>query len=225
MKNRKLWIISFLVVATVVTGVGFAALTGSLDVTGSAKFIGSGMADTEVRNAINFTAVKAGDYAVAVLTDTDSNGYSKTADMTVEFHDLDGSTLGSEYTAYADFTITYGVQGELLPEMTLCSLDRDSLEEHKATVTMTDNGTISGDFDVEAYWVDEEGTNLGKEKKTLTAGQSVIMRVVVTYVEDDEGDHPQDSFTSAITVFVPFHTVDNTSDGDETLEQGGGGEG
>lgn len=212
MKNRKLFIMSFLVAATLVVGVGFAALTGSLDVTGTAKFVGSGVADVEVRNALNFTKAQAGQNAVASLTRTDPlTGFSKYADLTVEFHDLDGSTLGQRYDAYADYTITYGEEGELLPEMTLCSLDTESSAEHKATVTITETGTIQGTFTIDAYWVTADGVNLGKESQVLTAGQSVIMRVYVTYVEDDEADHPQDSFSASITVSLPFHTVDNTS--------------
>lgn len=212
MKNRKLLIMSFLVAATLVVGVGFAALTGSLDVTGTAKFIGSGMADVEVRNALNFTKAQAGQNAVASLTSADPvTGFSKYADLTVEFHDLDGSTLGQSYEAYADYTITYGEDEELLPDMTLCSLDTKSSAEHKATVTITETGTAKGTFTIDAYWVTAEGVNLGKDSQVLKAGQSVIMRVVVTYKEDTEADHPQDSFSANITVSLPFHTVDNTS--------------
>lgn len=218
MKNRKLFIIGFLVVATLVTGVGFAALTGSLDVSGTARFIGSGTADFEIRNAINFTKVQAGPANVVATLTNVSNNVSKTADMTVEFHDLDASVTGEDakYSAYADFTIQYGDENvkDVLPVMNLCALEGDG--SHVATVSLTNSGNVSGTFAIQAYWVDKEGNPMNdtiensKGMQQMRAGETRIMRVVITYVEDTI-DHPSDSFSANIVVTLPFHTTDNTS--------------
>lgn len=181
MKNRKLWIISFLVVATVVTGVGYAAVNGYLAITGNATFVGESLVKNDIYESLKFTAARStsGDNCIASITNPD---VGHAADMTVNFKDGNGVS-GAKFVATAVYTITYQTNDTTLPNISL------SLPE--VSISNDDKG-----FDIDVDWVD------GKE---LAPGGSVDIVVTVTYTNQNPVE--QNSITGSISVQIPFATI------------------
>lgn len=102
MKKRRIAITSFLILAVLVMGVGFAALVDTLNITGTATFRPSAVVETDVDSAIYFTqATPDENYCVSATIKADPDE----AGMTVVFNDA-GET-NRTYEATATFTIVY----------------------------------------------------------------------------------------------------------------------
>ena len=102
MKNRRIAIASFLLIAVLVMGIGFAALVDTLNITGTATFRPAAVVETDVDAAIYFTqATPDENYCVSATIKADPDE----AGMTVVFNDA-GET-DRTYTASASFLVVY----------------------------------------------------------------------------------------------------------------------
>lgn len=201
MKNRKMIVVAFLVAAMLVVGVGYAAVTGNLSVSGSARYIGSSEA-TEIRNSIEFASVANETHCTVSLIES-SAGVKDSADMTVEFHDTDASTRGT-HIASADFTVIYDSTDNTLPAVQLTSQAGD---------IATGASNFKGDVTITSTWLNAQGNVIAEPTQTLQVGQTAVLRVTVTYVEPaDIVAVPNDElanaeYTATFGILVPFESV------------------
>ncbi len=102
MKNRKLVIVAFMLVAAMVIGVGYAAATGSLTIKGTATYYNPDQ--TTVENMVKFTQATPGDADVVAGV-----GDGKEATMDIVFDATDAvETEGRKLiTKTATYIITY----------------------------------------------------------------------------------------------------------------------
>lgn len=95
MKNRKIVIVSFLVVAALLLGIGFAALTDDLDIFGTAK-VDQLAADSEFETDVYF--IKAGETTQTGYSATISEGNNDSATFTVTGLSGGGDTITIPFT-------------------------------------------------------------------------------------------------------------------------------
>ena len=189
MKNRKLFITSFLLVATLIVGVGFANIAGNMTITGNAAFYGHELIEDTTLSALHFSAVESSDNCKVELV-TNNLGLTHDATMYVNFYATDEVT--TEFTATATFTITYGTPGAALPDIQLGTL---------AASAAPDAG-IQGEFTCTSVWTDGGGT----AAKTLTPGQSVQVTVTVKYTKPNNAEVHNQSFDATIHATIPYTT-------------------
>lgn len=183
MKNRKLFIISFLVVATLVTGVGFAVINGSLNVDGDVAFFGFEVIKSDVAGALTFSNA-------TIISSTNSNsctastgeqnsitGAYDSATINVNFFDETGSM--DDFECVAEYKITYGTEGEPLPEVTLHAPTGD-------TVSVDESDTVKGVFGCTVKFKDDTHTETDGSV-VLGAGEQVTIVVTVTYKKPTDG--------------------------------------
>ena len=72
MKNRKIVIVAFLLIATLLLGIGYAALTDTLDITGSADVNVSDL-EKEYEEDIYFSAAVANETGNTASVNSDNN--------------------------------------------------------------------------------------------------------------------------------------------------------
>lgn len=208
MKNRKLLIISFLVVATVVTGVGFAAVTGILSVTGEVAFFGHEMIQDNVAGAISFEEyeVIGEEECKVVLGQPNELGSVQTATVDVNFYDKTGNT--EEFSVGIKFTIKYGAEGDDLPVIHLGELGK--------TITQVIENQ-PGTFGCEVVWADA-GEYVGEHPtyRELSAGETAEIIVTVSYRPDyTQASTPDNQFSAGIRVAIPYSTECPVDDGEE----------
>lgn len=110
MKNRRFAIVAFLLVATLVMGIGFATVTGQLNIMGTAKYNSYGETSSDVHTAVKFTDATAIENCTAAITDTTTGD---TANMIITFNDVDAGA--NRFEASAVYTITYASTDTTLP--------------------------------------------------------------------------------------------------------------
>ena len=150
MKQRRLTIVAFLLIATLVLGIGYAAISGTLAIDGTATYNPNSLLESMTK--VYFSHVTTTDCAVSL----DAAGENAT--MTVAFNDLEGTDVGgtSSYTAIADFTVSYAVGMQVnaanLPNATVnatvtpanCegfTVAGEFASTHNTTVTINPDGT------------------------------------------------------------------------------------
>ncbi len=158
MKNRRITIVAFLLIAALTLGFGYAAVTNVLDIQGSTS-VSATEAEKEFNEDIYFTGVKdAEGNIVASISDSATYGY--TANINTNNNDK------------AQFTVT-GLSGKGDSKSITFQIKNES--EHEATVTVkTDTNTNTADFSF---------TNDIGAGKTIAAGQTVEVTVTVELIK------------------------------------------
>ena len=178
MKRRRLAIVAFLLSAILVMGIGYAAVSGTLNITGTAYFHGTGTSGTAINAAVKFKdeiAVSNSEMVSASITDTTNY---LAADMNVTFNDAVG-TPGTPFSAYATFTIVY--EGEANNNM----LKDVKFDTPNPTIPSAQNSpgfSIAAEFveaDSQSGTVNDDGTCV------LKAGETIKVTVTVTYTNQD----------------------------------------
>ena len=170
MKKRRLIITAFVLCASLVIGIGYATLTGTLDIDGSATFKGKTALGEQV--VVGFTSSKPGTNCTDAAIDTSD---PTKANITVVFND----TLGNEneFTGNATYKIAYNATDETLPSV--------KLEAPVANINANDN---KGTFSITATYspdVNTSGTgglvDLSTNTVVLKPGQTVDVIIAVKY--------------------------------------------
>ena len=176
MKNRKLFIVSFLVVATLIVGVGFAAVGGVLTVDGSIEYNGQLAAQDEIKDAMKFTGV-----ADMVNCEATVSGHAAT--LNVVFNDTDGN-INEE--AHVTYTISYNSTEEL-PDVYFRSASALNAANDLLYTTVSSESLQYGDFDISVQWLNEDGSAIADgEQPSMENGDTLKLHVVVTYSADIE---------------------------------------
>jgi len=151
MKKRRLTIVAFLLAATLVLGVGYAAVTGNLTLNGTVAYNPEQLVTDATVKFSNAT----GTGCIAAVTG------NSTATMDVSFMDNDGVTdVGGvkEYTAEAIYTISY--TGDA------------NLADLRVTPTIT-NALASSDFSMLYEWISNDNI--------VGPGETIQLKVTVKY--------------------------------------------
>ena len=179
MKKRRLVVVAFLMATVLTLGVGYAAITGTLGVTGRVEFNGTGVVSTEVNQAVKFTDAVAGENCTASITGDHA------ADMVVTFNDTEGN-IGDVFTATATFTITYDTTDTTLPAV-----------DFAVPAPSITSAAGSQGFAITTNW---------SAPQTLAPTQTVDVIVTVTYTNQDPA--VTGTVSAAINVPMPFMSAD-----------------
>lgn len=189
MKNRKTVVVAFLLVAVLLLGVGYAALTDALNINGRAN-VTTGKAEEALNEDVYFSA------AVAVADDPNSptKGTSGVANTASILQDKDRASftvnslaLGGETANFA-FTVKNESNHEVTlsyPTITITDLIGDGVD---------DAASDSGVFTVTMEWADAEtdGTAI------LAAGGEKVLNVTVTLYQ--AGTNPEYPVTGVFDI-------------------------
>ena len=147
MKNRKTIIVAFLLVAALCLGIGYAALTDTLNINGTAN-ISKGAAETEFDEDVYFTSASGNGCSAAIadgnkpdaatLTITDGMGVLGdyvTATYTVQNEGEKPVTVSIAHNSSTNFDISTGSANYTIPAKS--SIDIDVTVTLKTTVTAT----------------------------------------------------------------------------------------
>ena len=179
MKKRKSVVVAFLLIATLLLGVGYAALTDTLTISGQAN-VGTGKAEEELNNDIFFYSATA----------TSTSGTSDLADTASVLADKDRAsfTVNSLALGGETATFTFVVHNTGNHEATLSTPTvtiRDLIADGTDVDTDSDNV-----FTVTTSWDDatlEAATNSGS-----TPGAATLTVTVTLY---EEGTNPEYAIT------------------------------
>ena len=155
MKQRRLTIVAFLLIATLVLGVGYAAVTGNLTLNGTVSYSPEQLVNDAT---VKFSAA-SGTGCVASVTG------NSTAIMDVSFMDNDGvaDQAGTkEYTAEAIYTISY--TGD------------ENLSDLRITPSIS-SALASTDFTMLYEWIGNDNI--------VGPGETVQLKVTVKYTVPD----------------------------------------
>lgn len=180
MKKRRLTIVAFLLCATLIMGIGYAAISGTLNITGTAYFNGTSAVSSDILSAIKFTEANAGDNCTATI----ATDHSATLDVT--FNDTEG-TVGDVFTASATYTIKYDTTDTTLPDVTF--------SVPAPTITSAAN---SEGFAISTDWTTTQ---------TLGVGEEIKVTVTVTYTNQDPV--VADTVSATISVPLPYVSVES----------------
>ena len=174
MKNRKLFIVSFLVVATLIVGVGFAALNGDLVLNGNAAFYGSSFIQTQdLAQHLKVSVVSEGDRAV-VSVHQNTLGYYHDIQLNVDILDTD-----AEAKTYEDHTVlAVSYENAENPNATLPAVTLSSLAASATIVGDEARGRLA----FTATLKDEDGNELG-ENVVLMNGDVVYLHIDTVYTK------------------------------------------
>ena len=198
MKNRRSTILAFLLCATLVLGIGYAALTDTLTVGGSATFNPSGFVADKVETAIKFTEATSND---AYCTGANVTA-ADTASMAVIFND-NTEAATSTYESSATFKVLYDTDNTTLPPVSI-----------SATATILSAGTADAapGFSISANdikYYEADGTEItDSEHAHLHPGAYALVTVTVTYNETLVTPEPTSSVVADIAVRLDVNTVD-----------------
>lgn len=138
MKKRRLTIIAFLLCATLLMGIGYASVTGSLTINGTAAYAPAGLVDAAT---VSFANPAANKCTVAL-----SNA-NTTATIDVSFADNNGVAdyAGFVYTATAQLDIVYAADANLA-DLRVSIVDTTPFDEagFSYTAEWIDNDNIVG---------------------------------------------------------------------------------
>ena len=176
MKNRRTLVVAFMLVAVMLLGVGYAAVTTVLDIQGSVN-VSATAAENEFNEDIYFSGVLKGSELVQSIVTGDGFGY--TANINTNNKDKAQFTVtGIEKTGESE-TITYRIQND-------SSFD--------ATVSLKTKSNTNEKFGWDFYF----GTD-GVETATITAGGYVDVTVVVS-LDDQLNGADSASFVIELSV-------------------------
>ena len=163
MKNRKTVVVAFLLIAVMLLGVGYAAVTNVLDVTGSIK-VTKEDAEKEFNEDIFFAGVVKGTELVNAVVADDNLGY--TANINTNNNDKAQFTITGIKATDDEQEITYRIknESELEASVTLKSIYNSNDPTNAGT------GAITFDF-----YFGTEGT----KTTTIAAGGYVDVTVKV----------------------------------------------
>ena len=192
MKNRRFAIVSFVLIAVLVMGVGFAALVDTLNVTGSATFRPAAVVETDVDAAIYFTQAEAdGDYCISASVKTSD---PDEATMTVYFNDA--GEVDRTYTATATFTVVYQPQEDNahLPAVQMA---------YEASALVPGTANLAPGFTVT---VEHEHVGEQKAAGMFSPGETMLVTVIVT-CDANAIDNTSSESMANITVALKYSTV------------------
>ena len=157
MKNRRITIVAFLLIAALTLGFGYAAVTNVLDIQGSAS-VSATAAEAEFNANVYFSGVKKGGELVQSIVAGDNLGY--TANINTNNNDKAQFTVTGLEKSGDKYSITFVVQN-------------DSAFDAKISVkTNTNTNTANFEF-----------TN-SLASDTITAGGSVEVTVTVELITE-----------------------------------------
>lgn len=191
MKNRRLAIASFILIAVLMMGIGFAALVDTLNITGTATFRPAAVVETDVDAAIYFTeATPDENYCVSATIKTDPDE----AGMTVVFNDA-GET-NRTYEAVAKFIVIYQ------PTDTNAHLPAVKLEAVASAIT-PGTAELAPGFNVT---VDHEHIGEVAEEGYFSPGESMEITVTVT-CDATQITNTSSNSAASISVALNYSTV------------------
>ena len=189
MKNRRLAITSFILIAVLVMGIGFAALVDTLNITGTATFRPAAVVETDVDAAIYFTdAVSDENYCVSATVKADPDE----AGMTVVFNDA--GEVNRTYDASATFTVVYK------PTDASAHLPAVKLEAVASAIVP---GTAT-EAEVEHVHVNAEGEEIDKE--LFEPGDTMLI-IVTVYCDATKITNTSSNTAASISVALNYSTI------------------
>lgn len=166
MKNRRIAIVAFLMVAALTLSFGYAAVSNVLDISGSAG-VSAGVAGDEFNEDIYFTGVvDASDSVVASITDATTYGY--TANINTNNNDKGAFTVSGLKNKGDKVEITYEIKNDSL---------------HEATVAIKGTATNTSDkFGIDYYFGTED-----VKTASIVSGGTTRVTVVISLEEQLTG--------------------------------------
>ena len=193
MKNRRLAITSFILIAVLVMGIGFAALVDTLNITGTATFRPAAVVETDVDAAIYFTdATPNDDYCVSATVKADPDE----AGMTVVFNDA--GEVNRRYEASATFTVVY--QPSNNAHLPAVKLDTVASAIVPGTATEAQGFTVL----VDHIHVNAEGEEIDKE--LFEPGDTMLI-VVTVICNADQITNTTSNSAANISVALNYSTI------------------
>lgn len=169
MKNRKFVVVAFLLIAVLLLGVGYAAVTNVLDVQGSAS-VSATVAEEEFNEDIYFSGVVDTLNGNAIVANIDNAAtYGYTANINTNNNDKAQFTVNSLRNADDTVSITYEITNDSEYEATV------SLKTITNTNGSIQNNGADGHFDFDYYF----GT-VGTKSVQIPAGETATVTVVIT---------------------------------------------
>ena len=178
MKKRRLVVAAFLLCATLLMGIGYAAISGQLTINGTATYNGTGEVGSDIHTAVKFTNATAMTNCTAAITDTATGNV---ANMIVTFNDTEG-VAGTEFTATAKYTVAYETEDQTLPKIVF-----------EAPVPQL---TGDSNFSVAVDW---------NGNTEIAPGGEAVMTVTVTYVVPSTPE--TGSVVASVVIPMPYATV------------------
>lgn len=157
MKNRKIIITAFILVAIMVLGVGYAAVTDTLDIQGTADINEQGATDTFNTDVYFAGVLKDGSVSASVVDDV--AGY--TANINMNDNDMAHFTVSGLKSQGDSVTITYVVQND---------------STNAVQISKKNSSTTEAIFQIT--------TELDSAAKTIDAGSTTTVWVTITLLAD-----------------------------------------
>ena len=197
MKNRRSIIVAFLVVAMLVVGVGYAAVSGALTVTGDLAFYNSSYSDTIVDAALTFTDDIVTYNCSATKGEANATGAYQAATIDVNFYDTNDSA--TSYTATAEYTVQYGTAGQDLPSITVSAASA-SIDNHTGDTTVYPGNCI-----ISVKWKESSVATQTTDTYTCSqAGDSAILVVTITFDKNNIASDQLVNFNKVIDVIMNY---------------------
>lgn len=190
MKKRRIAIVAFMLATVLTLGVGYAAVSGVLNITGTGTFRGNNLAQNEILKAIKLTNPTPDDYATATITTDAVTGEQHTAVINVNFNDTTGEA--KTYVSVTTITIDYSTAtgAENYPDVVI--------EAPILTQPQDPNWTVETDW---------------TEGKTLAFGTTTTITVTVKYKCDNPETVANATTTGNFAIKMNFATVDPSTAG------------
>lgn len=163
MKNRKTVIVAFLLVAALLLGVGYAAVTNVLDIQGSVN-VSQEAAEKEFNEDVYFEGVVVDGAPVQTVEAAANKGY--TANINANNNDKAQFTVTSIQSTGDEQAITYRIKNE---------------SEHPVDVSLKTSTSTNDKFSISYYF-----ETVGTTTTTIASNSTVDVTVVVSL--DDQLD-------------------------------------
>lgn len=137
MRNRKVIVTAFLLVAVMLLGVGYAAVSDTLDIQGTADINATDAGET-LNEDVYFTGVMNGSVMVDAITPEDGLGY--TAHINSQDNDMAHFTVSCLKAKDDHVTITYVVRNDSSNNVTLSLKNSSTTEDIFTVETELDDG-------------------------------------------------------------------------------------
>ena len=192
MKKRRLTIIAFLLCATLLMGIGYAAVSTTLNISGRAIFSPQNVVESEVASAIKFKADSAAalnDYCTSATISGDD-----TATIAVVINSEDDVIPTEGYTAKATYTVEYTA--------TNANAHYSDVElGYQWTVLNVSGQTVEG-------WTVKVTPTYPDGKTTLGVGETMDLLVEVTYAVPANGEAPTANVEGTVNIVLTYTTVE-----------------
>ena len=202
MKKRRTIIISFLLLATLVMGVGYAAVADTLNITGRASFRPASLVAGEVASAIKFDKTFGTNGATPHLSFDDDITHvtasvveDNEAALTLVIND---TTTLEDYTVAVTYKIMYDIgtgDAAAYPDVTPA-----------VTSTLRNAGVDVEGFTIDTVLTDSETPGAGTAVSTLQPGQVAYAHVTITY--ETPATVPTAVVAGNIAITLNFSTPD-----------------